>query len=381
MTRAGLAAFLMFAVGAFAPGARAAAVDSAIATPIEQALIEQACSTPPAIAINPDLHDQCLQQKLNVMRADFGRDLSRLSSADRRKIDTACEPTHAAAGREAYVSCLASQLAAVQARWNHGRGAVAETATGAVLPVDEHAAAPTPSSGGNSQSSSRIWVVVSLTLATLGAAGAGLMFAMKARARAPRMCRVCGTGVEGAGDLCAPCRREAAEALRRAAAERVERQRVTETQEREQREREEEDRQRHAQEAEEAQRQQQDLMRQVEEATQKAEEEARRRHAEDAQVQRHAVSIDEEAAFDPYRALDIPPDASLDVIQAAYSRAKAKFDVREVEGMGDEIKFHYSQKADAADRAFQMLTSAHELAPAAPSHGLPVDRMTGVSPS
>ncbi len=380
MARAGLAAFVMFAVGALAPGARAATVDSAIATPIEQALIEQACSSPPAIAINPDLHDQCLQQKLNAMRADFGRDLSRLSSADRRKIDTTCEPTRAAAGREAYVSCLASQLAAVQAHWNHGRAA-AETATVAVPPVDEHAAAPAPSTGSSSQSSSRIWIVVSLTLATLGAAAVGLMFAMKARARAPRMCRVCGTGVEGAGDLCGTCRREAAEALRRAAAERVERQRVTETQEREQREREEEDRQRHAQEAEEAQRQQQELMRQVEEATQRAEEEARRRHAEDAESRRQAVSIDEEAVFDPYRALDIPPDASLDIIQAAYTRAKAKYDVREVEGMGDEIKFHYSQKADAADRAFQMLTSAHELAPAAPSHELPVGRITGVSPS
>jgi hypothetical protein len=381
MTRAGLAAFVMLAVGALAPEVRAQGVDAAIATPIEQALIEQACSSPPAIAINPDKHDECLQLKLNAMRADFGRDLSRLTNADRRKIDAACEPARGAGGREAYVSCLASQMAAVQARWSRGRGAATETSPAAPPPAVEQAVVLTPSSSGGSQSSSRTWLVVTLTLATLGAAAGGLVFAMKSRPHAPRVCRACGTGVEGAGDLCAPCRREAAEALRRAAAERAERERMNEIQEREQRERDEEDRQRHALAEEAAQRQQQDLIRQVEVATQKAEEEARRHHAEDAEAQRQAVSIDEDAVFDPYRVLEIPSDANADVIQAAYAKAKAKYDLRDVEGMGDEIKQHYSQKALAADRAFLMLTGAHELPPATQSHKLPVDRLTGVSAS
>ena len=360
--RAGLAAFAMLVIiGALGPRVRAESVDPAIATPIEQALIERACSTPPAIAINPDKHDECLHGKLNAMRADFGRDLSKLSGGDRRKIDAACEPIRGVEGREGYVSCVAAQLAAVQARWNRGRSAVAETASVTVPSPEERAVATTVPARGGSQSSSRIWLIVTLALTTLAAAAAGLMFAMKARPRAPRMCRVCGTGVDGAGDLCAPCRREAAEALRRAAAERSERQRVTETQEREQRERDEEDRLREAQEAEEAQRMQEDLIRQVEEATRKAEEEARRRHAEDAEARCRAVASDDDAVFDPYRALDIPHDASADAIRAAYTKARAKYDQREIDGMGDEIKLHYSQKAEAADRAFQMLTGAHEL--------------------
>ena len=73
-------------------------------------------------------------------------------------------------------------------------------------------------------------MVVALTLGTLSVAGVGLFFAVKARPRAPRVCRVCGTGVEGAGDLCASCRREAElETVRRATAERAERQRALTT--------------------------------------------------------------------------------------------------------------------------------------------------------
>jgi hypothetical protein len=380
--RAGLAASVMLAAGALGSGIRADSVDPAIATPIEQALIEQACSTPPAIAIDPDKHDECLHAKLNAMRGDFGRDLSRLSSVDRRKIDAACEPVRGVEGREGYVSCLTIQLAAVQARWNRGRGTAVENASAAQPSVDEHAAVTTtPTSGDTPQPISRTWLIVTLTLATLGAAGAGLAFAMKARPRAPRVCRACGTGVDGAGDLCAPCRREAAEALRRAAAERVERQRITETQEREQREREEDDRLRHAQEAEEAQRQQQELIRQCEEAARKAEEDARHRHAEGAQAQRELLALDEDTVFDPYRVLDIPRDASADVIRAAYIKAKAKYDFREVEGLGDEIKQHYRQKAEAADRAVQMLIGGEDHSFESPSHGLSVDRTTGVSTS
>jgi hypothetical protein len=302
------------------------------------------------------------------MRADFGRDLSRLSGADRKKIDAACEPIRGVQGREGYIGCLTAQLAAVQARWNRGRGAAAETASVAVPLPDERAASTPAPIGGGAPSSSRTWLVITLTLATLGAAAGGLAFAIKARPGAPRVCRVCGTGVEGAGDLCAPCRREAAEALRRAAAERAGKQRATETQEREQRERDEDDRQRQAHEAEEAQRHQQELIRESEDAAQRAEADARRRHAEEAEAQRRVVSLDDDAVFDPYRVLEIPHDANADVIRAAYTKAKAKYDIGEVEGLGDEIKQHYAQKAEAADRAFQMLTGAPELAPATQSH-------------
>jgi hypothetical protein len=217
-----------------------------------------------------------------------------------------------------------------------------------------------------------MWLVVTLALATLGVAGVGLVMAnKKVRPQAPRVCRACGTGVEGAGDLCVPCRHEAAEALRRAASERAERARSADDPDPQQGERDEDDRQRQALEAEDAQRQHQELARQAEEAAPQAEEEALRRKAEEAEAQRQAICTEEDAVFDPYGALDIPPDANADVIQAAHTRAKAKYDAREVEDMGDQIKLHYRQKAEAADRAFQMLTGAHELPPATPSHVFP----------
>jgi hypothetical protein len=125
--RAALAVVVMLAAGGLRADLRGAIPGPAIATPIEQALIEQACSAPPAIAIDPDRHDECLHAKLTSLRADFGRDLNKLSSGDRRRIDAACEQIRGAEGREGYLSCLASQLTALQARWNRGRGAAAET--------------------------------------------------------------------------------------------------------------------------------------------------------------------------------------------------------------------------------------------------------------
>ena len=370
--RAGLATFVMIAVGAISPQVRAQSTDSTIATPIEQALIEQACSTPPVVAINPDKHDECLHGKLNVLRADFGRDLSRLSSADRRKIDAVCDPIRGAEGREGYISCVTTQLAAVQARWNRGRSDVVATASAVVPAPVQPAAMTTTPAVVVTQASSRIWLVVTLALATLGVASVGLVVAnKKVRPQAPRVCRACGTGVEGAGDLCVPCRHEAAEALRRAASERAERARSADDPDPQQGERDEDDRHRQALEAEDAQRQHQELARQAEEAAPQAEEEALRRKAEEAEAQRQAICTEEDAVFDPYRVLDIPPDANADVIQAAHTRAKAKYDAREVEDMGDQIKLHYRQKAEAADRAFQMLTGAHELPPATPSHVFP----------
>ena len=37
-----------------------------------------------------DAHRQCLSARLLSLRADFGRDLGRLSGSDRRRIDAAC---------------------------------------------------------------------------------------------------------------------------------------------------------------------------------------------------------------------------------------------------------------------------------------------------
>jgi hypothetical protein len=379
--RAALAVVVMLAAGGLRADLRGAIPDPAIATPIEQALIEQACSAPPAIAIDPDRHDECLHAKLTSLRADFGRDLNKLSSGDRRRIDAACEQIRGAEGREGYLSCLASQLTALQARWNRGRGAAAETTQVAAASPDPQlvaAAAPAP---GSNASPSRTWVVV-LTLATLSAAALGLFFAMKARPRTPSVCRVCGTGVEGAGDLCASCRREAAETVRRAAADRADRQRAHDDQQRHQQEQEEEEQRRLAEEAEEAQQRQREMARQSAEAVLKAEEEARLRDAERSEeAERHPVPDDENAVFDPYRVLAVSQDANADVIRAAYDHARSKYDLGHVEGLGDEIKQHYSLKAQEVDRAIQMLADSHGFPAASQSHELAADHLTGVSHS
>jgi hypothetical protein len=379
--RVGLAVVVMLVARGLRADLRGAIPDPAIATPIEQALIEQACSAPPAIAIDPDRHDECLHAKLTSLRADFGRDLNKLSSGDRRRIDAACEQIRGAEGREGYLSCLASQLTALQARWNRGRGAAAETTQVAAASPDPQlvaAAAPAP---GSNASPSRTWVVV-LTLATLSAAALGLFFAMKARPRTPSVCRVCGTGVEGAGDLCASCRREAAETVRRAAADRADRQRAHDDQQRHQQEQEEEEQRRLAEEAEEAQQRQREMARQSAEAVLKAEEEARLRDAERSEeAERHPVPDDENAVFDPYRVLAVSQDANADVIRAAYDHARSKYDLGHVEGLGDEIKQHYSLKAQEVDRAFQMLADSHGIPAASQSHELAADHLTGVSHS
>ena len=382
--RAGLAVVVMVAAGGLRADLRGAIPDPAIATPIEQALIEQACSTPPAVAIDPDKHDECLHEKLTSLRADFGRDLSKLSSGDRRRIDAACEQIRGAEGREGYLTCLASQLAALQARLNRGRSAAVEAAPAAVVSPDAQLVAAGVPGPGSSGSSTRIWVVVALTLGTLSVAGVGLFFAVKARPRAPRVCRVCGTGVEGAGDLCASCRREAAETVRRATAERAERQRAHDDQERHQRDQEEEERRRLAQEAEDAQQQQRELAGRSDETVLKAEEEAPRPDAEpyeEAEAQGHPVSYDEDAVFDPYRVLAVPRDANAEVIRAAYDQARSKYDLGQVEGLGDEIKQHYVLKAQEVDRAFEMLVDSSGFSSASQPHELPADHLTGVSNS
>jgi hypothetical protein len=70
-------------------------------TAIEQALIEHICS-----ATFTDAHQECLSVQLNSLRADFGRDLTRLSSTERRAVDSVCNRIRTEQGREASLDCL-----------------------------------------------------------------------------------------------------------------------------------------------------------------------------------------------------------------------------------------------------------------------------------
>jgi flagellar biosynthesis GTPase FlhF len=196
-------------------------------------------------------------------------------------------------------------------------------------------------------------------IAMLVVAGGGALLARKPRAREmPKAlkCRVCGN-VPESGDLCQQCRHEAAEAVRRAAAERAEEQRA--------RERASEEEERHLNDLAEAERlqrirqeeavrlRQEDQARQQELARQ--EEERRLREAEARERRQAADAPDDE--FDPHDVLGVPRGASLDAIRAAHEEAKAKYDPKlAVDFGGAELQAYFEAKKRAVDRAFQLLT-------------------------
>src|SRR4029077_11251443 len=72
-------------------GIRVAAQDASPPTQLEQALIEHVCNASRVVgAVESGAYQNCLTLKLTSIRADFGRDLSKLSVSDRKTIDTTC---------------------------------------------------------------------------------------------------------------------------------------------------------------------------------------------------------------------------------------------------------------------------------------------------
>src|SRR6185503_6570302 len=238
MTRVVLCASMVAAfvgqspVVALAVSPQVSAADAAPPTPKEQALMEHACRATQRPGAAHDAYEDCLAARLVSLRADFGTDLSRLSSSARGKIDAACSTANASLGREAYVSCLSGQLASLSAsRARTARPAAPVTMLppqGAVMPSAALViTAPQEASLVSMKSGT-------LVVTALGVVAAVVVFGMKSK-RAPQVCRVCSTALPGTGDLCAACRHDAAEPLRRAAGERVERQRAEEAEQRQQR--------------------------------------------------------------------------------------------------------------------------------------------------
>src|SRR5262245_40412644 len=117
-------------------------------SPIEQALIERVCSAALEAA-----HDQCISAKLTTLRADFGRDLSKLSVADRRSLDDACIQVRTLEGRDAYIGCLDGQLTKIRARMTKARPAAAApaaTVAAALVPESAPESAPAEQGAGTS---------------------------------------------------------------------------------------------------------------------------------------------------------------------------------------------------------------------------------------
>lgn len=326
------------------------AAEQAAPTPIEQALMEHVCSVVPAGGGTPesDRYLACLRTQLLSLRTDFGKDLGRLSPVERKALDTACNDIRTSSGRDAYLDCIGNQLTMLRAKRNRGAATAAPMLTQAEETDASSATAapvaPRPSGTGG-------LMLGAGALVALVAGGGGFVF-LRSR-RASHKCRTCGAHVESSGDLCQKCRHEAAEAVRRAVAERAEQQRLLEEEkqrQKEQGEREEEERRRRQREEEEMRlRLQQERER---EETRKREAEERRRREDEARERRMTASGDE---FDPYEVLDLPRDASQDAIKAAYEIARDKADPSQVSHLSDEVQEHFKLKAQAVERAFQML--------------------------
>ena len=316
--------------------------DESPPTPLEAALIDHTC-----VATQLDVAQTCRSNQLLTLRTNFGRDLRRLSAAERKTVDSACSTLNETRGRDAYVACLSTQLTELIRRRSRATPTPPAGATAPAPTVPAPGASPEPPPP-QASSSTFVWIGAGVVAALAAAAGAFLV--LKGRRRTPVNCRSCGARVEGPGDLCQKCRREAADALRHAAAERAGQERAQNDQQRRLREQEEEQQRQKVRQAEEeeARRRQQEEARQREEAARREKEEARR--------QREAAAASDDA-FDPHAVLGVPRDASQEAIQAAYEAARAKYGPDQVEFLSTELQAHYKAKGEAVERAYQQLTA------------------------
>jgi hypothetical protein len=346
-----MAPFTVMALGA---GLQVDTSDPSGPTAIEQALIEHACrGTRAGGAPETNPYQECLSAQLLSLRADLGRDLGRLSTSERRTLDSVCGDIRAAGGREAYLECLSARLVSLR---NRHRGANPAPSDGSALAsplVSAPTASLAPPARPRSWWSWGLWV--GGTLLTVVVAVGGVLLAAKAR-RVPRKCRVCGADVPETGGLCPTCRHEAAEAVRSAALERAELQRTQEEEQRRQGGQGEEQRREKAlQDEGEARLRQQEEARQREEDARAREDEARQRQQEEARQMSQLAVVSEEVS-DPYLVLGVPRDASQEDISVAYQAAKLKYDPEQVTHLSMDIQEHFKAKALAVDRAYQALT-------------------------
>src|SRR6202171_3583589 len=140
-----MAPFTVLALGA---GLQVGAPDPGGPTAIEQALIEHACTLTLTQAAETAEHQQCLSAQLLSLRADFGRDLSRLSVPERKTLDSVCSKIRDARGREAYLECLSAQLLVLRNRRARSNPAPSEVAAMPPPPVGEVGAGGPAAPGG-----------------------------------------------------------------------------------------------------------------------------------------------------------------------------------------------------------------------------------------
>jgi hypothetical protein len=331
---------------------RVGAQETTAPTPLEQALIEHVCNASRVVgAVESGAYQTCLHLKLASLRADFGRDLSKLSVADRKTIDSACSKVLETRDRDAYVECLSTQLTALSSQRSRATpGPATAPSPAPASPASPQSLPPEPSS-----ESPVLRIGLGLAIVLLGAGGA---FTIMRRRRvptapaAPSTCRMCGAAAAQPGGMCERCRREAADAARRASAERADQTQKNLQELRQQKARQDEEaRQREQQRA----RQQEQETRQREEETTRREAEARRRE-EEARRASQTTGDSARDELDPHAILGVSRDATTEQIRAAYDEAMSKYDLTNVEHLSPELQEHYKTKAQAVERAFLMLT-------------------------
>lgn len=318
--------------------------DAAAPTAIEQALVERACSTKQAsTSQEPDQHERCLATELDSLRADFGRDLNRLPKSGRRKVDATCGWLAAVEDRQSYLDCVSGQLGLFRSGSNREAVPVsAETASAESVTI------PEPHS---SRSRSLIFGAGAALAAVIVGALAFRTLTKRRHAAQKRICRSCGADMPDSGALCPSCRHEAAEAMRRAAA-----QRATEPVEHDRRQHEQEQRRLLAQEEEQERQHEEQRLLELREAARQREEEAQRARAleEDRRSDETATA----KPFDPYSLLGVEPDADPDEIQRAYQEAKRKYCPDWVTHLSDEVQQHFKAKAEDVERAYRLLETS-----------------------
>jgi hypothetical protein len=336
-----------FIVMAFGGELQVGTPDPSGSTELEQALIEHVCgSTRLAGAPGTDEYQACLSAQLLTLRADFGRDLSRLSGSERRTLDSVCNNLRATRGRDAYLACLNAQLVSLRSRRNRANPGPSEATALPPLAVSAPSASLAPPALHASPWASGFWI--GATILTVFVAAGGVLLAVKGR-RVPRKCRACGRDIPESGDLCQKCRHEAAEAVRGAATERADQRAQEEAQHRHV-EREEEQRRQKTRQEEEAR-----LGQEEDTRLRHREEDARQRQEEEAR-QSSQVTVVSPEVLDPYAILGVPRDASKEDIRAAYQAAKLKYDPDQVAHLSAEVQEHFQAKALAVDLAYQKLT-------------------------
>ncbi|HUK37299.1 MAG TPA: DnaJ domain-containing protein [Vicinamibacterales bacterium] len=319
-------------------------------TPLEQTLVEHVCDRFQTSAQNPDVREQCVGVQFGALRAEFGYDLSRLSSAERARLDSTCSRLRKPENVEPYLNCLTALLVSVREQ-RHGANGVAPSEVSFGIPtMPASAPAPPPPSH-------RSWpIVLTLFGVIAAAAGAGIaVMRMKKRPAAPsRVCQRCGEPLQASGDLCSSCRHEAGVAAKQAIADRAAEERAEH--ERKKREREQAEERQRQLEAHAAEQQR------LEEARVQAERDRRQAELEMPPIPIPVVAaigadVDDTAAdADPYSVLGVPRDASREQIEKAYTTAASKYDATQVAHLGDAVQAHYREKAEAIEQAYRTLT-------------------------